>query len=114
MTATTIDAPDLSAVKQRQQVMWASGDFHAVATLIQPVADMLCDAVDVQAGSRVLDVATGSGNAAIAAARSIADWVWAFGTFKVRGSPCSMTTRFKKSLTASDTESPTAASVSVA
>ena len=69
MSATTIDAPDLSAVKQRQQVMWASGDFHAVATLIQPVADMLCDAVDVQAGSRVLDVATGSGNAAIAAAR---------------------------------------------
>ena len=69
MTATTIDAPDLSAVKQRQQVMWASGDFHAVATLIQPVADMLCDAVDVQAGWSVLDVATGSGNAAIAAAR---------------------------------------------
>jgi SAM-dependent methyltransferase len=73
VTATTIDAPDLSAVKQRQQVMWASGDFHAVATLIQPVADMLCDAVDVQAGSRVLDVATGSGNAAIAAARCGAD-----------------------------------------
>ena len=69
MTVVTIDAPDLSAVKQRQQVMWASGDFHAVATLIQPVADMLCDAVDVPAGSRVLDVATGSGNAAIAAAR---------------------------------------------
>jgi SAM-dependent methyltransferase len=73
VTATTIDAPDLRAVKQRQQVMWASGDFHAVATLIQPVADMLCDAVDVQAGSRVLDVATGSGNAAIAAARCGAD-----------------------------------------
>ena len=73
MSTTTIDAPDLSAVKQRQQVMWASGDFHAVATLIQPVADALCDAVDVQAGSRVLDVATGSGNAAIAAARCGAD-----------------------------------------
>jgi ubiquinone/menaquinone biosynthesis C-methylase UbiE len=73
MTVVNIDAPDLSAVKQRQQVMWASGDFHAVATLIQPVADALCDAVDVQAGSRVLDVATGSGNAAIAAARCGAD-----------------------------------------
>ena len=73
MSTTTIDAPDLSAVKQRQQVMWASGDFHAVATLIQPVADMLCEAVDVHAGSRVLDVATGSGNAAIAAARCGAD-----------------------------------------
>jgi SAM-dependent methyltransferase len=61
--------PDLSAVKERQQTMWASGDFHAVATLIQPVADALCEAVDLQAGWRVLDVATGSGNAAIAAAR---------------------------------------------
>ena len=73
MTVVNIDAPALHAVKQRQQVMWASGDFHAVATLIQPVADALCDAVDVQAGSRVLDVATGSGNAAIAAARCGAD-----------------------------------------
>ena len=44
--------------------MWASGDFHAVATLIQPVADALCDAADLQAGWRVLDVACGSGNAA--------------------------------------------------
>ena len=54
---------------QRQQQMWASGDFHAVATLIQPVADALFSAVDLQAGWRVLDVAAGSGNAAIAAAR---------------------------------------------
>jgi SAM-dependent methyltransferase len=69
MSATTIDAPALLAVKQRQQVMWASGDFHAVAALIQPVAETLVEAVDVQAGSQVLDVATGSGNAAIAAAR---------------------------------------------
>ena len=73
MTATTVDAPDLTAVKQRQQVMWASGDFHAVATLIQPVAETLVEAVDIQAGWRVLDVATGSGNAAIAAARSGAE-----------------------------------------
>src|SRR3954470_23768905 len=49
--------------------MWASGDFHAVATLVQPVADEVCQAAGLQAGRRVLDVATGSGNAAIAAAR---------------------------------------------
>ena len=38
---TTVEAitPDLGAVKQRQQQMWASGDFHAVAALIQPVAE---------------------------------------------------------------------------
>jgi SAM-dependent methyltransferase len=69
MTVTEAAPPDLTQVKHRQQQMWASGDFHAVATLIQPVADQLCDAVDLQAGWRVLDVACGSGNAAIAAAR---------------------------------------------
>ena len=61
--------PDLTHVKRRQQQMWASGDLHAVATLIQPVADALCHSVDLHAGWRVLDVACGSGNAAIAAAR---------------------------------------------
>ena len=75
MTITENAAPDLTQVKRRQQQMWASGDFHAVATLIQPVADTLCDAVDLQAGWRVLDVACGSGNAAIAAARCGCDVV---------------------------------------
>jgi SAM-dependent methyltransferase len=65
----TRSVPGLAQVKERQKQMWASGDFHAVATLIQPVADVLCEAVDLQAGWRVLDVACGSGNAAIAAAR---------------------------------------------
>ncbi len=67
----TLDAPgpDLAAVKQRQQQAWASGDFHAVAARIVLVAEQLCDTADLHAGWRVLDVATGSGNAAIAAAR---------------------------------------------
>ncbi len=62
-------APDLEAIKQRQQQAWSSGDFAVVATKIQIVAEQLCDAADLHAGWRVLDVATGSGNAAIAAAR---------------------------------------------
>src|SRR5262245_3875867 len=62
-------APDLAAVKQRQQQAWASGDFHVVAARIVLVAEHLCDAADLHAGWRVVDVATGSGNAAIAAAR---------------------------------------------
>lgn len=66
---TTLAATDLAAVKQRQQATWASGDFAAIATLIVPVAERLCDAADLHAGWQVLDVATGSGNAAIAAAR---------------------------------------------
>jgi SAM-dependent methyltransferase len=68
---TTLDTPtpDLAAVKQRQQQTWASGDFAAVAARIVLVAEQLVDAADLRAGWRVLDVATGSGNAAIAAAR---------------------------------------------
>jgi SAM-dependent methyltransferase len=61
--------PDFDAVKQRQQQAWASGDFAVVATRIMIVAEQLCDTADLHAGWRVLDVATGSGNAAIAAAR---------------------------------------------
>ena len=61
--------PDLDAVKQRQQQAWASGDFSVVAARIVLVAEQLCDTADLHAGWKVLDVATGSGNAAIAAAR---------------------------------------------
>jgi len=61
--------PDYAAVKERQQAAWASGDYHGVAARIVLVAEHLCDTADLHAGWRVLDVATGSGNAAIAAAR---------------------------------------------
>ena len=67
----TLEAPKsgLAAVKQRQQQAWASGDFAVVASRIVLAAELLCDTADLHAGWRVLDVATGSGNAAIAAAR---------------------------------------------
>ena len=65
--------PDYAAIKGRQQQTWASGDYHVIASLIVPVAEQLCDAVDLRAGERVLDVATGSGNAAIAAARRLCE-----------------------------------------
>jgi len=60
---------DLALVKARQQVMWASGDFSIIGTTLQLVGESLCEAVDLEAGSRVLDVACGNGNAALAAAR---------------------------------------------
>jgi SAM-dependent methyltransferase len=66
MSATAIQ---LDAIKGRQQRMWASGDYAAVAARIHPIAERLCEAADLFPGARVLDVATGSGNAAIAAAR---------------------------------------------
>lgn len=62
-------SPDLAAVKKRQQATWASGDFSVVASRIVLQAELLCEAANLQAGWRVLDVATGSGNAAIGAAR---------------------------------------------
>jgi SAM-dependent methyltransferase len=67
--AAAATKPDLAAIKRRQQQTWASGDFAVVASRIVLVAEQLCDAADLHACWRVLDVATGSGNAAIAAAR---------------------------------------------
>jgi len=61
--------PDLTGIKQRQQQTWAAGDFSMVATKTVLVSELLCEAVDVRAGQKVLDVATGSGNTALAAAR---------------------------------------------
>ncbi len=66
---STTTTPDLTSIKAAQQTTWASGDFAAVAATIVPVAERLADATDLHAGWRVLDVATGSGNAALAAAR---------------------------------------------
>jgi SAM-dependent methyltransferase len=60
---------DIATVKQRQQSAWASGDYAAVGARFPLTAELLCEAVDLRAGERVLDVACGSGNAALAAAR---------------------------------------------
>ena len=61
--------PDFAAIKQRQQATWASGDFAVIGTTLQIVGESLCEAIDLTAGSQVLDVACGNGNAALAAAR---------------------------------------------
>jgi len=62
-------APDFSAIKQRQQATWASGDYAAIGTTLQIVGETLAEAADVRAGQAVLDVAAGNGNASLAAAR---------------------------------------------
>ena len=70
-TATSPDTatPDLAAIKTRQQATWSSGDYHMIGTQIQIVSELLIEALDVRSTERLLDVATGSGNAALAAAR---------------------------------------------
>jgi ubiquinone/menaquinone biosynthesis C-methylase UbiE len=60
---------ELKAVKEQQQRTWARGDFAMIAWNTVFPAELLCEAVDLRAGQRVLDVATGSGNAALSAAR---------------------------------------------
>jgi SAM-dependent methyltransferase len=64
---------DKESIKAGQQQAWAAGDFSRFATTIVVVSETLCEAVDLRAGQRVLDVATGSGNTAIAAARRFCD-----------------------------------------
>jgi len=68
-TATTLSVDELDAIKQRQQQTWSAGDYAVIGTTLQIVGESLCEAVDVAAGWRVLDVAAGNGNAALAAAR---------------------------------------------
>jgi len=75
MTTTVNDAattPSASSIKTRQQATWASGDYAVIGTTLQIVGEQLCEAVDVCAGERVLDVAAGNGNATLAAARRFA------------------------------------------
>lgn len=63
------DTPDFAAVTKIQQATWAGGDFSVVANLVYHDAEMLAEALAILPGERVLDVACGSGNGAIAAAR---------------------------------------------
>jgi ubiquinone/menaquinone biosynthesis C-methylase UbiE len=62
-------APDLGAVKTKQQAAWSSGDYAVVGTTLQIVGEELCEALDLRSGQKVLDVAAGNGNVSLAAAR---------------------------------------------
>src|SRR5215470_3277402 len=64
---------DLKAIKSRQQGAWSSGDYAVVGTTLQIVGEELCEALDLRAGQKVLDVAAGNGNVTLAAARRWCD-----------------------------------------
>jgi SAM-dependent methyltransferase len=60
---------ELTALKERQKVAWASGDYAVIGTTLQIVGENLAEACDLRCDEQVLDVAAGNGNATLAAAR---------------------------------------------
>jgi len=61
--------PNLEAVKARQKATWESGDFGRIARSIENVAEEFMARQPLRAGTKVLDVACGTGNLAVIAAR---------------------------------------------
>ena len=66
---------DLAAIKQQARATWAAGDFDAVADLIWEAGGVAAAAAECGPSDRVLDIAAGSGNAAIQAAQRGAEVV---------------------------------------
>jgi SAM-dependent methyltransferase len=56
--------------KQMQRAMWSAGDYAALSQYIADVGERVVERAGVDAGMRVLDVACGTGNAAMPAARA--------------------------------------------
>jgi SAM-dependent methyltransferase len=75
-TTSTIDTTTDRALKAKHRAMWALGDYPAVAIDVIPeLGPTLVAATGVRAGDRVLDVAAGTGNAAVPAALTGAEVV---------------------------------------
>ncbi len=62
-------APNMGAIKERMHKVWTSGEYARIGNPLVIIGELLCEAVDLRSGDNVLDVATGSGNTALSAAR---------------------------------------------
>jgi SAM-dependent methyltransferase len=70
MKGTTMSiTASYTELRDKQQKVWSSGDYNKVAAITVPLSEHLVDHIGVHQGARVLDVATGTGHAALAAAR---------------------------------------------
>lgn len=67
--ASDVPPVDYETITARQRATWAEGDFNAIARKVMPMSEALCEAAGLHARQRVLDVACGTGNAALVAAR---------------------------------------------
>lgn len=61
---------EMESLKTRLKSMWMAGDFAQIALIIQAAADEFVASLGIKPGDKVLDVACGSGNLAIPAARA--------------------------------------------
>lgn len=70
---STASTPEMQSLKSRLKTTWEAGDFAEIAKSIVPTAEAFVDRLGIQPGMKVLDVACGSGNLAIIAAKKGAD-----------------------------------------
>jgi SAM-dependent methyltransferase len=63
-----MDAATAEQMKEGQRRIWSAGDWPVFAPIVQEIADYVVEQIGAGEGHDFLDVATGSGNAAIAAA----------------------------------------------
>lgn len=69
VAATTTQTPDYTAIKSKQNAAWSSGDYKRIGVTLQITGEALAETAGLAAGSKVLDVAAGNGNATLAFAR---------------------------------------------
>jgi ubiquinone/menaquinone biosynthesis C-methylase UbiE len=61
---------ELEALKAKLKATWMAGDFDKIAQLIAPGAEEFIERLELTSGTRVLDIACGSGNLSLPAARA--------------------------------------------
>ena len=65
-----MNAPDIKMIKTQMKALWTEGDFGQIAKFTEPAAEAFIKRRAITEGLRVLDVACGTGNAAIPAAQA--------------------------------------------
>jgi SAM-dependent methyltransferase len=64
---------DVAGIKEGQKMIWTAGDFGEIATLIEPASEAIVNELTIEPGDKLLDVACGTGNISIPAAKLGAD-----------------------------------------